>query len=183
MSKRDFFRVIIKLFGLYVAILAIFTWIPQTFGSYVSLRQDPAFIFLFIGSLALSILMIYLLLFNVDKVINLLKLDKGFDDDVIELGNLSPKSIIVLSLILIGGILLVDNVPIFLTNTFYSFKDMVGVKQNYSRLMDFVDPIKKVDYFEWLISFINIVVGYFLLTNYSVIVSKLLKEKESNIED
>jgi uncharacterized protein with PQ loop repeat len=178
MSKRDFFRVIIKLFGLYVAILAIFTWIPQTFGSYVSLRQDPAFIFLFIGSLALSILMIYLLLFNVDKVINLLKLDKGFDDDVIELGNLSPKSIIVLSLILIGGILLVDNVPIFLTNTFYSFKDMVGVKQNYSGLIDFFDPIKKVDYFEWFIAGVNILLGYLLISNHNIVASKLTKESK-----
>lgn len=60
MTKRDFFRTIIKLFGLYALILTVFTFIPQHI-SYVAFEFDFIVLFWIIG-VTVFIVLIYIFL-------------------------------------------------------------------------------------------------------------------------
>lgn len=177
MTKKDFFRLVIKLFGLHTLILALFSWLPSAFSNYSFYKDDPSYIVWIVFSVVVSIVIISALFFNVDKVMKILKLDKGFDEERIDFVKISAKDLVMFSSILIGGFLLVDFVPEFLANCYYSFKELVQVKSRTSGgLHELIDPTIRVDKFQWLISFINILIGYFLIANYQFIVKKLVKE-------
>jgi len=83
MTKRDFFRIIIKLFGLYALILTVFIYIPTNI-SYVTFQFEPIVLLWIFGAAALTALIYILLIRKTDLIIDFLKIDKGFDDDRIE---------------------------------------------------------------------------------------------------
>jgi len=55
------------------------------------------------------------LIYKPDKIIDWLKLDKGFDDDRIDFQNFNNTNILKLAVIVIGGIMLIKNIPAFLS--------------------------------------------------------------------
>ncbi len=82
-----FLILMIKIFGLYSAVTTIFSALPGNIA--FSLRYIDAFIVLWIVVATLiAVGLFWLLIFKADKIIDLLKLDKGFADDRIELGNI-----------------------------------------------------------------------------------------------
>ena len=86
MTKRDFFIVIIKLFGLYALVTSAFTILPST----TTLLTSVDFTSIVILCLILVVLvgLFVFLVFKSDKIVDLLKLDKGFDEDRIDFGNI-----------------------------------------------------------------------------------------------
>lgn len=167
MTKRDFFIIIIKLFGLFSVVTSIFSVIPSNI-SFALMDIDLVSVIWIIVTIFTVIGLFVLLIFKSDKVVKLLKLDKGFDDERIEIGNLNTNSIVKLAVIIIGGLLILDNIPAFLSHTLYAFKgDIVGI--NYDIM----------DKFNWAINGINLVLGFLLLTNYNT-VSKILRIKEND---
>ena len=167
MTKRDFFIIIVKLFGLFSVVTSIFSVIPSNI-SFALMDIDLFSVIWIITAIIIVIGLFVLLIFKSDKVVKLLKLDKGFDDERIEIGNLNMNSIVQLAVIIIGGLLILDNIPAFLSHTLYAFKgDIVGI--NYDTM----------DKFNWAVNGINLVLGFLLLTNYNT-VSKILKIKENN---
>ncbi len=107
--------------------------------------------------------LIILMIMKSDRVVDVLNLDKGFDDSVIELGNLKAEDIIKIGTFIIGGLLLVNNLPKFLSYTYFAFKGSI-IAMKY----DIVDNTA------WGISALNVIVGYLLITNYEFVV-KVLK--------
>jgi hypothetical protein len=106
------------------------------------------------------------LIFKADKVVRLLKLDKGFDDEKIEIGNLKPTDIIKIGTFIIGGLLILDNIPAFLSHSLFAFKgDVIGLEYN------------SQDKFRWAVSGLNLIIGFLLLTNYDFVAKKLKTEK------
>ncbi|MDP4228616.1 MAG: hypothetical protein Q8910_19940, partial [Bacteroidota bacterium] len=105
--------------------------------------------------------------------INWLKLEKGFDEDRIEFQNFNGQNILKLAVIVIGGIILIRNIPTFLSNTFFAFQSSVGNQLN----KDVIRYGSTQNYIQWATSFLNIILGYLMLTNYNYI-SKILNEKE-----
>ena len=163
MTKRDFFRIIIKLFGLYALILTIFNYIPSNLNFVTYDFSFISIIWVLIAT-GLAVLIYVFLILKTDTLIDLLKLDKGFDDDKIELVNFSSQKIIQLALLLIGGFLIIDYFPNFLNYSYLAFKAQVSFKGlNYIDELNFGRPL---DYFNWAIATINIIIGYLLLTNY-----------------
>lgn len=161
MTKRDFFILIIKLFGLYSLILSLFTFIPKNFSLALFEIDIISIVWMIMASLIIIGIFI-LLIFKSEKIVKLLKLDKGFDDDKIILGNFDQKQIVMLSSILIGGFLIIDNIASFLSHTIFFFKaDITGMKYN------------NLSYLKWTISGLNIIMGYLLITNHKSI-AKLL---------
>ena len=177
MTKRDFFRIIIKLFGLYALIITVFTYIPTNI-SYVTFRFEPIVLLWIFGFVAIAVLIYILLIRKTDLIIDFLKIDKGFDDDRIEFGNFNSQKIIQLALILIGGFLIIDYLPDFLQYTYLAFKKEVS--PNGLNFMEDFSFGKITDYFNWVISGLNLIVGYVLLTNYDRI-TKWLNRKEKNV--
>ena len=178
MTKKDLFRLIIKIFGLYFVIPNLFTFLnfiievftPQ-FDSNVQVNYG-GYIWPII-ELAVIIFLFVFLIYKPDLIIKWLKLDKGFDEDRIDFQNFNIANILKLAVIVIGGLLLIHNIPIFLSNSWFAFKASVGSNFNNDNSNHF-GGLK--EYLNWGITFINIVIGYFLVTNYNF-VSKILKEK------
>jgi len=149
MTKRDFFRIIIKLFGLYSLILAVFSYIPSNIG-YVTFEFEPIILLWIFGATAFVILIYILLILKTDRIIDLLKIDKGFDDERIEFGNFNNEKIFKFALIVIGGFLIIDYLPNFLQYTYLAFKSQVSTKGlNYIEEFGFGKP---TDYFNWTIA-------------------------------
>lgn len=174
MTKRDFFRIIIKLFALYSLILTVFSWIPSNL-VYTVYDLELLPILGVLGFTLLAILIYYFMIKKTDQIIDFIKIDKGFDNPNIELGNLATDKILMLGIILIGGLLLISNLANFIQYSFNAFKNNVQKDGLNIFLND-----AGTDYFNWTFSGINIVIGYLLLTNYER-VTKWLNRKEKNV--
>ena len=167
MTKRDFFRIIIKLFGLYQLLIVLFQGIPQ----FLQLTYfDVDIPSLFFGSIILGLTLgIFVLLINkADKVIDWLKLDTGFDEDRIQFENFNSTQIIKLAVIFISGFMVLNHFPELLYQTFLAFKtnastNLVG--------MFSTNQFPVLDYFTWVVSGLNVVFGYLILTNYNLVAS------------
>ena len=88
MLNKDFFRILIKLIGLYFFIQVIFSVLPSQIsllGFDTDLSQKIFSIIYFLAIILVSILILYFLIRFPDKIINLFKLDKGFDNEMISI--------------------------------------------------------------------------------------------------
>ncbi|WP_298122136.1 hypothetical protein [Flavobacterium sp.] len=168
MTKRDFFRILIKIFGLYSLVLSIFTVIPQNI-SNILYQFDIMILLIILASTLISVGLFLILLFKTDFIIDKLKLDKGFDDIQINFGNLTNESILKLAIFIIGGFLIIDYTPSLLFDLVNAFKN----KATFSTIEG-----SSIDYFQIFVSLINIVIGYLFITNYKSI-SKFLDKKQS----
>lgn len=169
MTKRDFFILLIKVFGLYFILATLFSALPGNL-SFALGSLDTISVILIVVTLVVVIGLFVFLIFKSDKVVTLLKLDKGFDDDKIELGNLQATDIIKVGTFIIGGLLLLDNIPSFLSHSFFAFQRTI-IGMGYS----------SQEKFYWIVSGLNIVIGYLLMTNYGF-VARMLNPKKKEKE-
>ena len=99
MTKKDLLRIILKITGLYFLITIVFFQIPSFL---VFIKTIPVISLLVAFVVLLIIAAIFTaLIFKPDFVINLLKLDKGFDDDVFITPRVSLSNLIKISIIII----------------------------------------------------------------------------------
>jgi hypothetical protein len=121
-----------------------------------------------IGFVSVLIIGLFILLvFKTDKIVKMLRLDKGFDDDKIELGNLQSTDIIKAGSFIIGGLLILYNIPPFLSYLIQAFKrDMMGLG---------FDLVQKID---WFTTGLYIIVGYLLITNFGFVAKILNADKK-----
>ena len=175
MTKKDFFRLLIKIFGVFALISTIFSALPSNI-SFVINEIDLIGIIWLVGTLVIVVVLFILLVYNPDTIIKWLKLDRGFDDDRIEFQNFNTNNILKLAIIVIGGILLLKNIPAFLSHTLFAFKSQMQSDFMNDRIMKYGELR---DYIYWLTSFINVVLGYLMITNYSSISRWLSKRKSS----
>ena len=165
MTKRDFFILIIKVFGLFSVVTSLFSVLPSNI-SFAMMDIDALSILWIVVAIVVVVGLFVALIFKADKVVRLLKLDKGFDDEKIEIGNLKPTDIIKIGTFIIGGLLILDNIPAFLSHSLFAFKgDVIGLEYN------------SQDKFNWAVSGLNLIIGFLLLTNYDFIAKKLKTEK------
>ncbi len=170
MTKRDFFRIIIKLFGLFSLITTIFELIPVNLSYAVSMNGfEPYLILWTIILVVIAIAFFTFILFKTDKIIDILKLDRGFDEEKIHFENFNSTNIVKLAAILIGGMMIINSFPEFLNHAYHAFKSSVGANLFYD------ETYNEKQYFNWILSGINLIIGYLLLTNYKKITNSLLK--------
>ena len=178
MTKRDFFRIIIKLFALYSASIAIFSLMPTYFG-YAINADGWISIILAVASFLLILAVLITLIYGADKIIDLLRLDKGFDEERIEFGKLKEINILKIAIIVIAGLLIIDNIPYFLNQCYLAFKDKVSTKGMDGMLNSFT--YEQADYFQLIVSAISLLIGYLMITNYTNVANWLEKTDKSNI--
>jgi hypothetical protein len=166
MTKRDFFRVLIKIFGLYSTVITIFSIVPQNISSLYFGDESTYIVLWVVTVLVIEVLLFLFLLLKTDYIINILKLDKGFDDEHINLGNLTNANIFKLSLIIIGGFLIIDYTPTLLFDIVNAFKS----KSTFSSIEG-----NSVNYFDIVVGIINILIGYLFIANYKSIAQFLDK--------
>ena len=165
MTKRDFFILLIKLFGLHSMVIALFSFLPNNI-AFAFQQVDIVVIIWTIIVIAIVVGLFWLLVFEADKVVDLMKLGTGFTDDRIELGNLKSSDIVKTGTFIIGGLMIVDHIPGLLSQTFWAFKgEIVGREFN------------SKDKFNLTVSVLNVLIGYLLITNLNF-VSRLLTSKK-----
>ena len=144
---------------------SLFNWV--TFNFSVAIRNLDLFsiIWMFVA-LFVMVGLFVLLIFKSGNIVNLLKLDKNFDDDRIDFSNFNSNSIVKLALIIMGGLMILDNIPDFLSQILLAFKrDSMGTVFHTN------------SNFNFFTSGIKILVGFLIITNYNGI-TKILKLKE-----
>ena len=177
MTKRDFFRITIKTFGIYLLITTLFTVLPS-YISFITYEFDLFYIASLLSAVIIPGLIIAALIFRTDDLIDLLKLDKGYDEDLINFDTIKPDTILQLAVISIGLLLIVNNLPTFLHHTFLAFKDMItnkgvdGVLETYT--------YGKVDYAQILITAISLIIGFLMITNFTNLAKWLSKINNKN---
>ena len=174
MTKKDFFRMIIKLIGLYWIVTTMYAQLPYLISVFFK-EFNSSYLPFTISYFVICIFLFVSLVFYTDKVVSFLKLDKGFDEDRIDFSNFNIGNIIKLALIIVSCIVIVNNISPFFNQTYYFFKLKLSMN-----LSDTVNYTSQNDYI-WATSFVNLVLGYLLLTNYpavSLFLMKITQKKE-----
>ena len=115
MTPRNLFNIIIKVIGIFF-IKGIFISFTEmvSFIPYLTMsnhKTDSLFTYLsYLLLIVIYGLISFFLIFRTESIIDKLKLDKGFDQETI-LINLHRSTILSISLIVLGGILLADEIP------------------------------------------------------------------------
>lgn len=127
MTTRSLFNIILKILGIFFIrdILAI---LPQLFSIFILWsKHDGIEEALMTLCLTLLIMLIYIivsycLIFKTEFLIEILKLDKGFNQDTIPL-NIHRSTILSISIIVIGGLLITQEIPNFCRQLFIYFQE------------------------------------------------------------
>lgn len=159
MSPRNFFRVVLKLFALFF-LLGFVAMIPQIISAVSFLfglwaEDSGGIIAVFIWAIFIIALygyVTFLLFFRTDKILDLLKLDQGFDQDSFSF-EFPKRAILTTGLIVVGGIILVGEVPNFCSTIFKAIQDKSVIH------LGFVAP----DWPGIIASAVKIIIGLLLL--------------------
>ena len=163
MTNKDFFRLMIKLFGLYQFLLLIFTSLPSNlqliFNDFFSISSIITLILITLFVLAVY----YVFVKKPDLIIDFFKLDKGFDNNEITVSNLNSDTILQIGMVLIGGFLIVDNFGYFISSFI-----------NYFKISYMSENLESLKIFESLIlGGANLIIGFCLIIYRKQIAKKI----------
>lgn len=159
MTKRDFFNIIIKLFGLYTVIKLTFAYLPNTL---VFAFRNATFSTVLFSIIALSAIigLNILLIFKSQLVVKWLKLDRNFDDKQISIANMDMVKLLTLGLIIIGGLLIVNNASSLL----HEVSSTVVMNSTYYKgAAELSTKIGPSVWINIVFNLLNIILGYFLV--------------------
>lgn len=170
MKVKDLFRLALKIIAIFYAINAIFI-IAKNIQFYMAggFMFNIHYIWPIISTL-IPVLVYYLIFVQSEKLIKFLKIEKGFESDEVNFGNLSSGEILKIALIIFGLLMIVWGLPNFVTNCFYAFKYSVEPHfyENDATTITY-------DYFEMTQSAIYVLIGYLMITNYKRIAKRFDK--------
>lgn len=171
MQIKTFWKILIKIIGLWILISCI-SMIPQFFSTLSFTNGDlntKSLMILWavlLVAIIIYILIIRLFLFKTDWIIEKLKLEKNFTEERIDL-NMKSSTILTIAIIVIGGLILVESLPSFVSRLF-DFYQQKNILREYHET-------------SWLIYyFIKIIIGYLLLTNAKKLASFIEKKAVEN---
>jgi len=167
MTKRDFFRLVIKLIAFNAVITTILVLPTQFFNLHLASNQILQIIGITLIGITVMIALIYTLINNTDKIINFFKLDKGYDSDKIEINTISFIQIIKLLIIFISGTLIIDNLA-------YIFVELINIFK-YNAYGDFILD-EKPQYYWFYVRLISVLIGFILLFNSTKIAEYINKK-------
>lgn len=170
MTINTFWKIILKSIGLWL-LLNCFYILPQFFSTltFIEKKLDWSnLLIIWVGNIILLlifILIIRVFLFKTSWLITVLKLDKQFIEERIEL-NIGQSQVLSIIVILIGGFVFIESLPFFIQHILRFSQQKIAFK-------DYSDT-------PWIIySFIKTIIGYLTLTNSAFIV-KLINKRNSN---
>ncbi|WP_430427336.1 hypothetical protein [Maribacter litoralis] len=158
MTITDLFRVVIKIIGIYSLSKAMNRLLPR----FSVLNGANTFTLIFdVIYMSLLALIVFVFLFQTNRVIKFFRIDRGFDSKVINLKNLNEEGLFKIGILLIGLLLITDNSASFLTFCYLELKKQISVGG-----LDLVPGaiIPYIHYDTWAISGINILIGVLMLT-------------------
>ena len=163
MTKKDLFKIILKLYGLF-SFIEVVIQIPNI-SYYLYLDSSNEFSWIMLTVPAVSLIVVCILLIKPEIVINLFKLDKGFDNNEFTNNSFDEKGITKIALIIIAVYLIVSNIGAFISQILFSFKESVS-RNSLDNLIVTFNPYP-VNYQIMINSGISLLVGFILLTNHT----------------
>jgi hypothetical protein len=127
MTPKSLFNIILKILGIFF-IKDFLATIPQLLSVFLYLTNSDTTteaVWTLITTLLILFvygLVCYYLIFRTNFIIDKLKLDKGFDQETIPL-NIHRSTILSISLIVIGGIIIADEIPNLCRQLFAYFQE------------------------------------------------------------
>ncbi|MFA7274050.1 MAG: hypothetical protein WC044_09280 [Crocinitomicaceae bacterium] len=176
MTKKDLFKIILKLYGLY-SIIGLVVQLP--FAGYSLLydsRGDLDWMFLLVP--IVSLLVVYTLLFKSEWVIQLLRLDQGFDTEEATDPSIGGQAVVVIALVILAVYMIVNNIGDFVSQIVFSFRDNVS-SDNFARLNPTLN-LFPVNYNMLLSAGLNLLIGFLLLTNYTRVSKWIVRINQTN---
>lgn len=163
MAPRTFFKICIKLLGIYMVLASVTVVLPQmvtvifTFGDLNSPNDTKSLllpIVVIIFTIGLLYLMLHLCLLKTDWVVNKLALDKNFPEENFAI-NMHRSTILKISIIVIGGFVIIDGLPGLCQNIyrFVCIKGGLGINQPMGILFE-----------GWIVLYcVKIIIGFLLI--------------------
>lgn len=171
MTKKDLFRILSKVMGIYFLVNLMVNTLPvmsiffNSPGGLNTLSFFAVVLFLFF--------LFLMLIFKPDFFIGILKLEKGFDDDALMVTHIAFSTLLKIAIIFIGLSLMVKKLPVFVTHLLFLpqlfFKSRTGISDEISNSI-------LTNYTDWGIKMITIAIGYLMATNYSAIADFIVKK-------
>lgn len=176
MSIKTLWIILLKIIGIWlisqsIVILPYGITALAAIGSYF----DDSFVVMLvitalIGAISASYyLILKLFIFNPHWILRKLKLDKGIEDEVIDL-NIKQETIMVIVFVIIGGLVLIDSIPYLIRYTLACFQEELLLSE---------DPNLK-----WVIFYLlKTVFGYLLISENALIVKFITKQQQKVLKD
>lgn len=173
MKIRDFWTYLIKILGLWF-ILSSLSYLSGYFSITLFYFQTEDFGSLAAGVVGLLIvallywLLLQLLFFRTDWIIDQLKLDKGYQEEKLHLDGQMP-AIVNIAIIVTGGFLLINTLPVLFKELFDFFQKNTIFRESTSSGSLILLTIK-------------VIIGYLLISN-SNIITKYIMKQSSGIDN
>jgi len=171
MNIRTFWNILLKIIGIFLVIKGVGV-IMEYLGSFavVSEIERASYVVTTLGFLILYFFILWLFVFKTHWLIDRLNLEKGFEEERINLKN-DFSAIITIAIIVIGGVTFFDALPSFFQQIFVYYQEKsVRFMESPSASWVVVDAIKTT-------------VGYLLMTNSRKITAFIYKKSGKNEED
>jgi hypothetical protein len=173
MKIRTFWNIIIKAIGI-ILLLQTLLFVPQ-FLSTIDLFYDSNFWLIATTYLLLMliflVLIMWVLFVKTNWIIDKLQLDKGFDEEIIDL-NASYSKVLGLLIVVIGGFWLINTLPDFLLKVVEIYR----FKQN-ELLPHYATGFS---YTPLIFDIIKMILGYLMVTNAKAISMFIQKKNKDN---
>ena len=168
MTIKSFWAIILKILGIYL-LFGSLTVVPQSistmFFAGVGDNSNGLIMSILIIALitAIYIFILIVFIFKTSWLIEKLRLEKGFSEDKIDL-SIANSQIFSIAIIVIGGLMFIDSLPIFCKHIFTNFQQKALFNQSPES--------------GWVIFyFVKTVVGYLLMTNSKFLVAFIVKKQ------
>lgn len=174
MSIKTFWNILLKILGFWLilsgfGVIPQFIWAFSVFEHRPDDKITPGLIYLAVLLLitaSLFIIILWLFVFRSGWIINKLKLDKGFDDEKIDL-NIRLNTALTIAIIVIGGLMFVDSLPELLRNIYSGFVQDELVRKT---------PVTPLI----ILYLAKTIIGYLLMTNSRMIIGFITKRATEN---
>src|SRR4051812_9232533 len=166
MTAKDLFVLVLKILAIYI-LKDVIVAIPVVFGVIVDIMRNDASAVLITFCISLApiiiyCLMIYVLLFKTDKIVDKLKLDSKFEK-VLEL-NIHRSTVLSLSVIIAGIVIIIQAIPLLIRQLTMYFQ----FRSANRGLLNSIEP------FDWgfTVCYVaELAIGMLLLNNQQLVVN------------
>jgi hypothetical protein len=170
MTPRTLFNLILKILGIFIIkdLLEAIAQIFVVFSLFDKPNAMPELLWTLLATIAVFLIeafLCYILVFKTEWVIKILKLESGFDQETIPL-NMHRSTILSISIIVIGGWLIANEIPNFCRQLFEYFQE---------KRMTYGQTNPKIQYS--VLSGVKIVIGILLIAEQRLIVNLIERQR------
>jgi hypothetical protein len=173
MTTKDLFNIILKILGFFfikevIGILPFFITSFNLFKRVVGVTDDSLLnVIMLLIFILIYVLVSYILIFKSELIINKLKLDQGFDQETIPL-NIHRSTILSISIIVIGGLLITEEIPNLCKQLFMYFQERQLTKGQINTNLSYC-----------ILAGVKILIGLILVGNQKLIVNFIEMKRKS----